>query len=192
MTLNESLPKVIVLAGTAGTGKSNIGDYLLKYYKDKHPNIKFIEGDDLHPKENIIKMSTGHPLNDDDRWEWLKTVAHRGAECAMKGYAIGYCQGVSVVACSSLKLKYRDLIRQTEPNVEFYFIFLYASRDTIFNRLQQRKGHFMKANMLDSQFTDLELPDTTHEKHCFIVDMDELTFEEIEKKVVSICDEYIL
>lgn len=192
MTLNESLPKVIILAGTAGTGKSNIGVYLSKHYENKYSNIKFVEGDNLHPEENIIKMSRGHPLNDDDRWEWLKTVAHRGAEYATKGHAIGYSQGFSIVACSSLKLKYRDLIRQIEPDVNFYFIFLYASKDTIYSRLRQRKGHFMKVNMLDSQFADLELPDVTKEKNCFIVNMDGLTFEEIEKKVVSLCDTYII
>lgn len=188
----KSAPKVIVLAGTAGTGKSSIGCYLLTHFKDKYPDIKFIEGDDLHPKENIIKMCTGHPLNDDDRWEWLKTISHKGAKYAIAGSSGENCQGVSIVACSSLKLKYRNLIRQTEPHVNFYFIFLYASKDIILYRLNQRKGHFMKANMVDSQFADLELPDTTQEKNCFIVNMDGLTFKEIEQNVVSICDTYIL
>ena len=76
MTLMKSAPKVIVLAGTAGTGKSSIGCYLLTHFKDNYPDIKFIEGDDLHPKENIIKMCTGHPFNDNNCWEWLKTISH--------------------------------------------------------------------------------------------------------------------
>lgn len=184
--------KVIILAGTAGTGKSTIGDYLLKHYKEKYPNIQFIEGDDLHPPENVAKMSAGHPLNDDDRWEWLKTVAHRGGAKAREGIIEGKDEGVCVVACSSLKLKYRDLIRTTEPNVKFYFLFLYASKETILYRLNQRKGHFMKANMLESQFADLELPVVSQEKETFIINMDGQTFEEIEDHVYSICDTYIL
>lgn len=184
--------KVIILAGTAGTGKSTIGDYLLKHYKEKYSNIQFIEGDDLHPPENVAKMSAGHPLNDDDRWEWLKTVAHKGAEKAKEGMIETKNEGVSVVACSSLKLKYRDLIRETEPNVTFYFLFLYASKETILYRLNQRRGHFMKSNMLESQFADLELPNVSQEKDCFIINMDGQTFEEIEDHVYSICDTYIL
>ncbi|CAL9737220.1 hypothetical protein MOSE0_L06370 [Monosporozyma servazzii] len=185
--------KVIILAGTAGTGKSTIGDYLLKHYKEKYPHIQFIEGDDLHPPENVAKMSAGHPLNDDDRWEWLKTVAHKSGAKAREGLIDdGDEEGVSVVACSSLKLKYRDLIRMTEPNVKFYFLFLYASKETILYRLNQRKGHFMKSNMLESQFADLELPKVSEEKDTFIINMDAQTFEEIEDHVYSICDRYIL
>ena len=59
--------KVIVLAGTAGTGKSTIAGELLHEFKDTYPDLKFIEGDDLHPPANVEKMSRGIPLNDDDR-----------------------------------------------------------------------------------------------------------------------------
>lgn len=184
--------KVIVLAGTAGTGKSSIGDHILKHYKNKYPNIQFIEGDDLHPEANVKKMSEGHPLNDDDRWGWLQTIAHESAKRVKEESLKSGVNGVCVVACSSLKLKYRDLIRDTEPNVDFYFIFLYASKETILYRLNQRKGHFMKSNMLESQFADLQLPNVSVEPNCFVVNMDGQTFTEIEDKVSSICDEYIL
>ncbi|CCK68086.1 gluconokinase KNAG_0A04070 [Huiozyma naganishii CBS 8797] len=176
-------PKVIVLAGTAGTGKSTIAHTLIGVYSGKCSNMKFIEGDDLHPKENVAKMASGTPLNDEDRWGWLQTVAKAGSEEAKQ------CPSkVSIVACSSLKLKYRDLIRETVPDTDFSFVFLYASKENILKRLYQRSGHFMKSDMADSQFRDLELP-LPDEKDCYIVNMDDKTYPEIEEIVHKVCDE---
>jgi gluconokinase len=35
--------------------------------------MPFVEGDDLHPKANVEKMS-GQPLNDADREPWLELI----------------------------------------------------------------------------------------------------------------------
>lgn len=40
-------------------------------------NIPFIDGDDLHPKANIEKMSKGIPLNDEDRLPWLLLIREK-------------------------------------------------------------------------------------------------------------------
>ena len=106
--------KIIVLAGTAGTGKSTIAAELIHEFKDTYPDLKFIEGDDLHPPANVEKMMNGIPLNDDDRWDWLKKVAVSSTKAAASTK-----EGLSIVACSSLKKKYRDLIRNTCPESEF-------------------------------------------------------------------------
>ncbi|XDT42290.1 Adenylylsulfate kinase [Nakaseomyces glabratus] len=171
--------KVIVLAGTAGTGKSTVAARLLKEYSAKYPGIKFVEGDELHPKANIDKMASGNPLNDDDRWGWLKEVALKSAQSAEEGGC-----GVSVVACSSLKKSYRDLIRSTRPDVEYHFVFLYGSKVEILNRLNSRKGHFMKSNMMESQFKDLQLPEES-EANCVVVLLDHKGFDEIEDDVLK-------
>ncbi|KAL3232274.1 Uncharacterized protein RNJ44_04190 [Nakaseomyces bracarensis] len=171
--------RVLVLAGTAGTGKSTVAARLLKEYTAKYPGIKFVEGDDLHPKANVEKMSQGIPLGDDDRWDWLKEVALKSAETAKESGC-----GLSVVACSSLKKVYRDLIRSTCPDVEYHFIFLYGSQEEILCRLNSRKGHFMKANMMESQFRDLQLPEAD-EANCFIVNLDKKSFDDIEDEVIA-------
>jgi carbohydrate kinase (thermoresistant glucokinase family) len=33
------------------------------------------EGDEFHAVSNVAKMSSGHPLNDSDRWPWLSALA---------------------------------------------------------------------------------------------------------------------
>ncbi|MBD4938825.1 gluconate kinase, partial [Xanthomonas citri pv. citri] len=56
----------------------------------------------------------------------------------------------------ALKKKYRDQIRQGNRNVKF--IHLHGSFELILERMKKRKGHFMKTEMLKSQFDTLEIP----------------------------------
>uniref|UniRef100_UPI0040484D1D shikimate kinase n=1 Tax=Roseivirga sp. TaxID=1964215 RepID=UPI0040484D1D len=60
------MKEVILLMGISGSGKSTVGMAL-----SKRLSIPFLDADDFHPKENIMKMSRGLPLTDDDRWPWL-------------------------------------------------------------------------------------------------------------------------
>ncbi|MGL5311017.1 MAG: shikimate kinase, partial [Plesiomonas shigelloides] len=59
----------IIVMGVSACGKSSVGAALANAL-----NAKFIDGDDLHPKANILKMSGGNPLNDDDRAPWLERI----------------------------------------------------------------------------------------------------------------------
>ncbi|MAZ29546.1 MAG: gluconate kinase [Cytophagaceae bacterium] len=130
---------VYIVAGVSGSGKTTIGKLLAKKI-----DIPFFDGDDFHPQANIDKMAHGHPLNDEDRKGWLKALSKLVDEQADK-------KGC-VIACSALKEKYRKMLNH--GNVEW--IFLDGSYETIFNRLSSRKGHYFKADMLKSQFADLE------------------------------------
>lgn len=168
-------PKVIVLAGTAGTGKSTVAEILLKHHGAKYPNVTFIEGDTLHPAANVQKMSAGIPLDDDDRWGWLEKVAITSSEAAKT-------HGLCIVACSALKKKYRDFMRKQCPDTTFYFVFLYGTKEEVFQRLEKRSQHFMKANMMASQFKDLELP-LSDEPHCCIVHIDRKSIPEVQHDV---------
>ena len=124
--------------GVSGCGKSTIGKALATKI-----NAKFIDGDDLHPKSNIEKMSKGIPLEDIDRKPWLIDV----------GKALASGENV-VIACSALRHSYRDLIRQYAPDA--IFLHLTGSRELLEHRMSLRGGHFMKPKMLESQLATLE------------------------------------
>lgn len=133
-----------IFMGVSSTGKTTVGQEVARRL-----NIKLIDGDDLHPRANILKMSSGQPLNDDDRYPWLERINDAA-------FSIEHKSEVGIIVCSALKKKYRDQIRQGNNQVKF--IFLHSSFELILERMQQRKGHFMKAEMLKSQFATLEVP----------------------------------
>lgn len=133
-----------IVMGVCGSGKTTVG---LAIAKELHAS--FIDGDDLHPRANIIKMRSGHPLNDEDRKPWLERVSDVFFSLANRSSS-------GVVVCSALKKKYRDIIR--EGNEDLIFIHLYGSKELILERMAQRKGHYMKEDMVNSQFADLEFP----------------------------------
>ncbi len=135
---------VYVVMGVSGCGKSTIGMQLAEKV-----NAPFYDADDYHPVENVEKMANGQPLNDEDRGPWLANLRQILAGHVGKGET-------AVLACSALKKAYRDLL-QVEGQTQF--IFLDGSFDLIWGRMSQRKNHYMKANMLQSQFDTLEPPD---------------------------------
>jgi len=128
------------------TGKTTIGTAVATQL-----GIKLIDGDDLHPKANILKMGSGQPLNDEDRAPWLERIRDAAFSLEKKSE-------IGIIVCSALKKKYRDLIRDGNENVKF--IWLHGSYDLILERMRQRKGHYMKEEMLKSQFATLEEPKT--------------------------------
>ena len=130
--------------GVSGTGKTTIGKLL-----SKQLNIPFFDGDDFHPEANIIKMASGKPLNDNDRHDWLVALNQL---LKSKEDTSG-----AIVACSALKASYRTILRH-DIHGRLHFIFLEGSFELIQSRLQQRKGHFMTSQLLQSQFDALEIP----------------------------------
>lgn len=129
-----------VLMGVSGCGKSSVGT-ALKAVCD----VEFLDGDDLHPKENIEKMSRGLPLDDEDRAPWLADV----------GRGLARHDGAIAIGCSALKRKYRDWIR-AEVDEPVHFLHLDAPESILMGRVSNRSGHFMPAALLRSQFDALE------------------------------------
>jgi gluconokinase len=60
-----------------------------------------------------------------------------------------------VVACSALKQSYRDVLAE---GIAVVWIYLRGSPQLIASRLEHRSNHFMKADMLATQFDSLEEP----------------------------------
>jgi gluconokinase len=134
--------KVLLLMGVSGSGKSTVGALLAGKL-----NWPYADADSFHSAANVAKMAAGHPLDDDDRLPWLQSIRAWIDERVTKGEP-------GVVSCSSLKRKYRDVLRRPEVT----FVYLRGTRAQIEQRLVARQGHFFKPSMLDSQFADLEEP----------------------------------
>ncbi|MBE2222577.1 MAG: gluconokinase [Anaerolineae bacterium] len=133
-----------VIMGVSGCGKSTIGQALADTL-----DCPFYDGDDFHPPENVAKMASGIPLNDDDRAPWLAALHDLLLAHAERGET-------AVLACSALKKKYREQLRAGNDTV--LFVYLQGDFDLIWQRMQTRQAHYMKAEMLQSQFDTLEAP----------------------------------
>jgi len=130
--------------GVAGSGKTTVGRLLAAQL-----GWPFYEGDDYHPTANVEKMAHGVPLTDEDRRPWLDALHDVIARIAADG-------GSAVLACSALKQEYRDRLARAVESV--VFVYLHGSFELFRERLRERSGHFMKADLLPSQFATLEPP----------------------------------
>lgn len=131
-----------VIMGVSGCGKSTIGQALAA-----HRGVAFVEGDEYHPAANVAKMSAGLALDDNDRAGWLLALQARLRAAREQGVGL-------VVSCSSLKRRYRDVLRAGDPTLRFAH--LDGARELIAARMQARLEHYMPPSLLDSQFRDLE------------------------------------
>jgi gluconokinase len=135
---------IVIVAGVSGSGKSTIGAMLAGRL-----GWPFIDGDLLHPESNIEKMERGEPLTDADRMPWLRAIAGAMDERIAAGES-------SLIACSALKKRYREMLLAGRPAARIAF--LQIGRDVAGRRLATRHGHFFDPDLLNSQFADLELP----------------------------------
>jgi gluconokinase len=139
-----AIPCALVVMGVSGSGKSTIADKLAARL-----GWSYEDGDKFHPASNVAKMSAGHPLTDEDRWPWLQAIADEIDRVCKAG-------GHVVIACSALKRAYRDILVHGRDDVRI--IYLDGTEQLIADRLARRKGHFMPAGLLASQFRTLEPP----------------------------------
>jgi gluconokinase len=135
---------MVVLMGVSGAGKTTIGELL-----SERLGWPLLDADDFHPPSNIEKMRSGIPLTDDDRWPWLDRLNALLREKDSNGESV-------LLACSALKQKYRDRLAAGCSNLRW--VHLKGSFELIKSRLKARKGHYMKAGLLESQFATLEEP----------------------------------
>ena len=131
----------IVVMGVTATGKTTVATEVAEEL-----GCEYIEGDELHPSQNIAKMEQGVPLTDEDRWPWLQAIAELVAVKDLEGTS-------TVVTCSALKRSYRDVLQGAAPT---FFVHLEAPFEVLEKRMQHRTKHFMPTTLLQSQFDTLE------------------------------------
>jgi carbohydrate kinase (thermoresistant glucokinase family) len=141
---SPAAPLHLVVMGVSGCGKTSVGRQVAQAL-----GIEFIEGDELHPPRNVALMAAGTPLTDDDRADWLATIAHRLGQAHAGGRGL-------VVSCSALKRRYRDVLRASCPDLRF--VHLHGSAALLHQRMSARTGHYMPPSLLDSQLATLEPP----------------------------------
>jgi gluconokinase len=93
-------------------------------------------------------MASGAPLTDEDRGPWLEALHALISERNAGGQD-------GILACSALKDSYR---RRLAKGNGLAVVYLRAEPGLIRSRLAGRRGHYMPASLIDSQFTDLEEP----------------------------------
>ena len=134
---------IVVLMGVCGCGKTTVGRPLAQEL-----GWTFVDADDLHPRANVEKMASGMALTDEDRWPWYERIVAELQRLTRSGTHV-------VLACSALKQAYRDRLARAG---ELRIVYMKGDAATIEPRIGSRRGHFMPASLLASQFATLEEP----------------------------------
>lgn len=132
----------IVVMGVSGSGKSTVGRALAQRL-----DLPFAEGDDFHPAANVAAMAAGRPLTDADRAPWLAALADWIGARQAAGQP-------SVLSCSALRRRYRDVLSAAGGRVRFVHLVLDPA--VLEARMAARTDHFMPVSMLGSQLATLE------------------------------------
>ena len=140
--MDRRRPLTIVVCGVSGVGKSTVGRSLAERI-----GADWAEGDDFHSPENVARMAAGTPLTDADREPWLRAIATWIGEREHLGRE-------AVVACSALKRRHREILRDGHPSV--VFVQLRAPTAELERRTARRTHRYMPASLLSSQLASLE------------------------------------
>jgi gluconokinase len=132
----------LVIMGVSGSGKTTIATAL-----SERLGWVYAEADEFHSAENISKMTQGIPLTDEDREPWLDAIAQWISNKSANGES-------TIVTCSALKRRYRDVLAAADGDVRF--IHLLGDVELIRLRMKTRTGHFMPESLLPSQVSTLE------------------------------------
>jgi gluconokinase len=136
---------VVIVMGVVGAGKTTIGRLLAEQLA-----WQFADADDFHSSSSVEKIRHGIALTDADREPWIEALRSKVAEWVSE-------KRNAVLACSALKQSYRDRL---QVGTEVHFVYLKGTPELIAQRLSARHGHFADAQILASQFGDLEEPET--------------------------------
>lgn len=150
--------------GVSGSGKTTLGKALAQKL-----GWDFLDADEFHPPENVAKMTAGIPLDDSDRASWLASLHKQLLSILEAGQH-------PILACSALKEKYRAQLLEGLDRIAV--IYLKGSYDLILSRMSTRDDHYMKPEMLRSQFDALEEP-----KDALVLDI-EMSLEDMINTII--------
>lgn len=134
-------PLIWIIIGVSGSGKTVVGRLLAERLE-----CDFLEGDRRHPQQNLQKMQSQKPLEDEDRHQWLLEIEEDMQRAIAKDRE-------TVITCSALKAAYRKQLASLE---RVQLVWLNVPREDLARRLQRRVNHYMKLEMLDSQLAAFE------------------------------------
>ncbi len=134
-----------MVMGVSGSGKTTVGKLLAESL-----NWDFSDADDFHPPGNIDKISRGIPLEDADRLPWLLHLQGTIDRWLLENKNV-------VLACSALKASYREMLFRDKQRMKI--VYLKGDFELLAARLKNRENHYMKVDLLSSQFATLEEPE---------------------------------
>lgn len=148
----KPMKQVVVVAGPCGSGKSTVAQHLGAHFK-----APFIEGDELHTEDAVASMAAGTPIDDLTRAPWLARLRQRALDTvANEGHERVF------LSCSALKKSYRDQFRSLmNDEVRVVFVDLQVEQEELTRRMQERSGHYMKEDMVESQLAIWEIADVS-------------------------------
>ena len=146
---------MLVVMGVSGSGKTTVAGLLAGRL-----GWELGDADDWHSPAKVRKMHGGTPLDDADRWPWLRSIAAWIDATRVTGRH-------GVLACSALKRAYRDVLIGDRSDVRL--VYLRGEEPLIQVRQAERHNHYMPASLVHSQFEALEEPGP--EERAIVVDV---------------------
>jgi gluconokinase len=143
--MNRDRDMIIIVMGVSGSGKTTIGTQLAEAL-----DWTFVDADDFHSAANVEKMRRGIPLTEEDRRPWLSALRSQITKWLEQHHSI-------VLACSALRARYRRELL-VDPS-RMRLVYLKGPYGLFERRLAGRKAHFMRRELLASQYAALEEPD---------------------------------
>lgn len=193
MTMTPA-PRVVVLMGVSGSGKTTAGRLLAERYPSAVAS--FHDADWYHSDEAWRKMHARIPLDDHDRRPMYDRLRREVIEPSTTG------EKTVVIACPALTRLHRRWMSGS-IKAPVAFVFLKGNYDLIYTRMVAREGAFrdsssqfsamtnehrqivpMQATMLATQMSTLEAPSEDEAVHVSIDQTPQQVVDEIHRRIL--------